>query len=73
MTLTPEMLEALRAELRAWSAETPEQDADQHFRIQMFHQRLHAAQHGREDAVLWAIDWYRSLAAKPAELELEAA
>lgn len=60
-TITPELLATLREELRAWTNETPQDDTLTHFRIEMFHQRLRAAEYGRPDAVQWALQWHQNV------------
>jgi hypothetical protein len=58
--LTVEMIEALREDLKVSAQPGGPMEGDA-FRYSMFHQRLTAAEYGRPDAVVWALEWHAEL------------
>lgn len=55
--VSKEVSDALYAELKSWSV----QGGCDAFRYEQFARRIVAAEYGRPDAVVWALDWYWEL------------
>lgn len=60
--LGSEALARIEVELKAWRDELAQQPScEGAFRYEMFARRLVAASYGRQDAVVWALEWYADL------------